>query len=151
MQLHKDLREFVALLDANRVDYVVVGAFAVAYHGYPRYTGDLDILIRPSLENGARVVAVLTQFGFGSIGIEAKDLAIENNIVQLGFPPNRIDLITSISGVTFVEAWETSVQDDLAGVPARIIGKAALLRNKEAAGRPKDLGDADELRKVDAK
>jgi acetolactate synthase regulatory subunit len=147
MPLHKDLREFVELLNSNAVDYLVVGAFAVAHHGFPRYTADLDLLIRPSAENVQRVLHVLAQFGFGSIGIQAADLDCEGKVVQLGVKPNRIDLITSLSGVSFDEAWNSREQGDLDGVAARFIGRSALLRNKESTGRAKDLGDAEELRK----
>jgi hypothetical protein len=147
MPLQKDLREFIELFNSNRVEYVVVGAFAVAYHGYPRYTADLDLLIRPTLHNAERVVSAISQFGLGGIGIGVADLTGEGKIVQLGVKPNRIDLITTLSGVTFDEAWESSEAADLGGVPVRYIGRSALLRNKESTGRAKDLGDADELRK----
>jgi hypothetical protein len=147
MQLHNDLREFVELLNSNEVDYVVVGAHAVAYHGYPRYTGDLDLLIRPSADNAARVLQSLSQFGFGKLPLGADDLQTEGKVVQLGLPPNRIDLITSISGVSFDEVWSARESGDLAGVPTAFIGRDALLRNKESTGRAKDLGDAEELRK----
>lgn len=147
MQIQKDLREFVELLNSNEVDYLVVGAFAVAHHGYPRYTGDLDLLVRPSAENAERVLRALAQFGFGKLEVVANDLRYEGKVVQLGVPPNRIDLITSISGVSFDEAWESREDGELGGLPARFIGRAALLKNKESTGRAKDLGDAEELRK----
>jgi hypothetical protein len=147
MPLQKDLREFVELLNSNKVDYLVVGAFAVAYHGVPRYTGDLDLLLRPTAENAAGAVRAIAQFGFTSLGIEPADLQAPGCVVQLGIEPNRIDLLTSISGVPFDEAWETRVSGDLDGIPMQFIGRDALLRNKEATGRARDLGDAEELRK----
>ena len=147
MQIQKDLREFVELLNSNEVDYLVVGAFAVAHHGYPRYTGDLDLLIRPSAENADRVLRALSQFGFGKLDVAADDLRYEGKVVQLGLPPHRIDLITSVSGVSFDEAWLSRESGDLGGVPAPFIGRDALLKNKESTGRAKDLGDAEELRK----
>lgn len=147
MPLNKDLREFLALLNSNGVEYLVVGAFAVAFHGFPRYTADLDLLVRSSPENAARVIQALRDFGFGSLGIQTSDLESPRKIVQLGVKPNRIDLITSISGVTFEEAWAARRHGDLEGVPTHFIGSAELLRNKESTGRAKDLGDADELRK----
>jgi hypothetical protein len=147
MPLNKDLREFVGLLNSNRVEYVVVGAFAVAFHGYPRYTGDLDLLLRPTAENACRVLQSLSQFGFGNLGIEAEDLQTPGKVIQLGVQPNRIDLLTAISGVTYEEAWATSEEAQLEGLAVRFIGRAALLRNKESTGRAKDLGDAEELRK----
>jgi hypothetical protein len=147
MPLSKDLREFVALLNSNKVDYLVVGAFAVAYHGYPRYTGDLDILIRPTAENAQRVLQAISQFGFGGLDISAQDLQTTGRVVQFGVRPNRIDLVTSISGLAFEEAWTSRSEASLDGVLTYFIGKEALIRNKQATGRAKDLGDAEELRK----
>ena len=147
MPLSKDLREFIELLNSNEVEYLIVGAFAVAYHGYPRYTGDLDVLIRPTAENADRVLTVLSRFGFSSLGIPAVDLQTYGTVIQLGVQPNRIDLLTGISGVSFEEAWNTRMTGAIEETPAQFIGRAALLRNKESTGRAKDLGDAEELRK----
>ena len=147
MPLNKDLREFLGLLNSNRVDYLVVGAFAVAFHGVPRYTGDLDLLVRPSAENAERVLRALSQFGFGSVSIQLEDLQLPGKVIQLGVEPNRIDLLTAISGVTFEEAWAGRNEAELDGIATHFIGRAALLRNKERTGRAKDLGDAEELRK----
>jgi len=147
MPLNKDLCEFVALLNANAVEYLVVGAYAVSFHGYPRYTGDLDLLIRPTAENAERVLRTMSEFGFGSLPITSDDLQRADYIVQLGVNPNRIDLLTSVSGVTFDEAWDSRCKGDLDGTPTHFIGREALIRNKEATGRARDLGDADELRK----
>ena len=147
MPLNKDLREFLELLNSNEVEYLVVGAFAVAFHGFPRYTGDLDLLVRPTGENADRVLRTLSQFGFGKAGIKATDLQSPGIVIQLGVQPNRIDLLTAISGVSFDEAWETRTHAGLEGVPTQFIGRATLIRNKESTGRAKDLGDAEELRK----
>jgi hypothetical protein len=147
MPLNKDLREFIELLNSNGAEYLVVGAFAVAFHGYPRYTGDLDLFVRPTKANAERVLSALSQFGFGKAGIEVADLQSSGMIIQLGVQPNRIDLLTAISGVGFDEAWATRRQAELEGVPTQFIGRASLLRNKESTGRAKDLGDAEELRK----
>lgn len=147
MPLNKDWREFLELFNSNRVDYLVVGAFAVAFHGYPRYTADLDLLVRPTAQNAERVMRALSEFGFGSLGIRAADLCTPGMVVQLGVQPNRIDLLTAISGVNFDEAWEARKTAELDGLPTQFIGRAELLRNKEQTGRAKDLGDAEELRK----
>jgi hypothetical protein len=147
MPLNKDLREFVELLNSNRVDYLIIGAFAVAWYGYPRFTADLDILIRPDSGNAARMLEALRQFGFGALGIEAGDLTAVGQVVQLGVKPNRIDILTSISGVSFEEAWKDRMDGTLDGIPAVFIGRTALIRNKESTGRAKDLGDVEELRK----
>lgn len=146
MQLSKDLREFVELLNSNRVEYVVVGAFAVAWHGYARFTADIDFLVRPDRSNAELVVRALTDFGFASLGIALEDLMRPGRIVQLGVKPNRIDLITSIAGVTFEEVWTSRVAGMLDGLPVAYIGRDALIRNKESTGRPQDVGDAQRLR-----
>jgi hypothetical protein len=147
MPLSKDLREFVALLNSNEVEYLVVGAFAVAYHGFPRYTADLDILVRSSEQNVERVLKTLGEFGFGSIGISKEDLLSSDSVIQLGVKPNRIDILSSISGITFDEAWATRQEADLDGLRANFIGRDALIQNKLATGRARDQGDAEELRK----
>jgi hypothetical protein len=150
MPLSKDLREFVELLNANKVEYLVVGAFAVAHHGVPRYTADLDLLLRASSENAERVLHALSQFGFASLEVRSSDLQQSDTVIQLGVSPNRIDLLTSISGVTFEDAWSTREQGDMDGLVVHFIGRAALIRNKEHTGRARDLGDAEELRKRSA-
>jgi acetolactate synthase regulatory subunit len=147
MPLDKDLCEFLGLLNSNGVEYLVVGAFAVAFHGFPRYTADLDLLVRPTGENAERVLRALSQFGFGNLGIQAEDLQSPGKVIQLGVKPNRIDLLTAISGVSFEEAWATRREAELDGIATRFIGRAALLRNKECTGRARDLGDAEELRR----
>jgi len=147
MPLSKDLREFVELLNSNGVEYLVVGGFAVSYHGFARYTGDIDFLVRPTEENSHRVLAALAQFGFGSLGIQAEDFQLPGKVVQLGVPPNRIDILTSISGVSFDDAWDDRTQGMLEDIATQFIGREALIHNKESTGRAKDLGDAVELRK----
>jgi hypothetical protein len=147
MPLSNDLREFVELLNSNGVEYLVVGGFAVFYHGFARYTGDIDFLVRANEANSHRVLAALSQFGFGSAGIHAEDFQSPDRVVQLGVPPNRIDILTSISGVSFDGAWDSRTAGMLDGVATQFIGREALIRNKESTGRAKDLGDADELRK----
>jgi predicted nucleotidyltransferase len=143
--LQKDLREFVGLLNSHGVDYLIVGGHAVAYHGYPRYTGDVDFFIRPSPENAARVLAVLGDFGFGNTGVSISDLTTPERVIQMGLPPNRIDLLTSISGVSFEDAWAGRVADDLDGLPVLFLGREELLRNKQATGRTKDRDDLEKL------
>ncbi|MEO5922276.1 MAG: hypothetical protein ABIR70_00460 [Bryobacteraceae bacterium] len=147
MPLNKDLREFVALLNSHQVEYLVVGAYAVAFHGYPRYTGDLDILVRPAHDNAAHLLEALAKFGFGGLGIRIQDLEVSGKVVQLGVSPNRIDLVTSITGVTFEQAWGSREPGELDGVEVFFIGRTPLIHNKESTGRAKDLGDAEELRR----
>jgi hypothetical protein len=122
-----------------------VGGHAVAFHGYPRTTGDIDIFVEATEENGGKLAAALADFGFASMGLTARDFLEPDITVQLGYPPHRIDLMTSISGVSFPEAWESRVTATLDGVTIPYIGKAPLLANKAASGRVKDLADRDQL------
>lgn len=145
MDLEEDLREFVELLNALEVRYVVVGAFAVAYHGYPRYTGDIDLFIEPSTENAKQIMKAIDQFGFGATGLSAADFLQDDRVIQLGIAPNRIDLLTSLSGVNFTEAWDTREQGEIAGLRVSIISKELLKRNKAASGRSQDLADLEHL------
>ena len=145
MKLAKDLREFIELLNSHGVEYLVVGGHAVAYHGYPRYTGDIDLFIRATAENAVLVLRVLNAFGFGDAGIEQEDLTASGRIIQLGTPPQRIDLVTEISGVSFEQAWTGRLEALLDGLPVYIIGRRELLQNKRAAGRAKDLADVEAI------
>jgi len=145
MPLQKDWREFIESLNSESVDYLIVGAVAFAFHSNPRFTGDLDIFIRASPENAERLARVLRKFGFASVGLEASDLHQPDQIVQLGVRPNRIDLITSISGVTFDEAWMSRVPAEIDGLPVHFISRRLLIRNKRAVGRAQDLSDLEAL------
>jgi hypothetical protein len=145
-KLLQDLREFIELLNSHEVRYLIVGGFAVAYHGHPRMTGDIDFFVEVSEENARKLEAVLVDFGFGGLGLSAEDFKAPGKIIQLGYPPNRIDLITSISGATFAEAWESRVTGELDGLPVTFVGKDILMANKAASGRPKDMADLDALR-----
>jgi hypothetical protein len=147
MPLSRDLKEFVECLNSNRAEYLIVGALAVSWHGFPRYSGDIDFLVRPTPDNAHRVRAALVQFGFGELDISLTDLTTPGKVIQLGYEPNRIDLMTSITGVRFEDAWETRVAGELDGLPVFYIGRAALLQNKESTGRSKDKIDADQLRR----
>jgi hypothetical protein len=151
MALTKDSREFIECLRSNKVEFLIVGAVAVSWHGFPRYSGDIDFFVRPGRENALRVMAALGQFGFGKLGIALDDLSAEDRVIQLGVEPNRIDLMTSISGVSFDEAWQTHVPAMLDGVAVQLIGRDALIQNKQASGRPKDLIDLAELTRVSRK
>ena len=148
MKLQKDLREFIELLSSREVECIVVGGHAVAFHGHPRFTGDIDFLIRPTIDNARRVMEALQAFGFSHLSLTAEDLTIPDLVVQLGRPPNRIDLMTSISGVAFDEAWAGKESAELDGLPVFLLGREALLKNKEAAGRDKDLADLSRLRVI---
>jgi hypothetical protein len=150
-QLQSDLSEFVALLNSHGVEYLVVGGHAVAFHGHPRLTGDIDFFIRPVRENAERVLKVLADFGFGDLKLNADDLVVQERIVQLGRPPNRIDLLTSISGVSFDDAWATRVPGDLGDSQVNFLGWDALIQNKTASGRDKDRVDVTKLKSIAAR
>lgn len=145
MKLQADLREFIVLLNSHKVEYLIVGGHAVAFHGHPRLTIDIDFLVRPTHENARKLLAALADFGFGSAGIDLAALTTPDRIVQLGRAPNRIDLLTGISGLTFDEASHDRVVGKLDGIRVNIIGLDALLKNKRASARPKDLADVAEL------
>ncbi len=145
MKLPNDLREFIALLNSHDARYVLVGGYAVAYHGFPRYTGDIDFFIDIASDNTERLVTALYDFGFASDTLDAQLFTVENQIIQLGVPPNRIDLLTSISGVTFDEAWANCIRTEIDGQIIPVISLELLRRNKQASARPKDLLDLDNL------
>ena len=145
MPLHSDLREFIELLNSHRVEYLIVGAHALAFHGHPRYTGDIDILVRASPENAGRLAQVISAFGFADTGLGAKDFLTPDQIVQLGQPPNRVDLLTSITGVGFDEAWANRAPAKLEGLPVFFIGLDSLVKNKKATGRTQDQADLEAL------
>ena len=148
MQLPPDWREFIELLNSTGVEYLVVGGHAVGYHGYPRYTGDMDFFVRADRRNAERIIDALIQFGFDSAGELNAALQKPDSVIQLGLPPNRIDLLTSISGVSFDEAVSDSEKTVMDGVPVTLIGRTTLLRNKRASGRTKDLADAEEIERA---
>jgi hypothetical protein len=145
--LTKDLREFVELLVSRRVEFLIVGGHAVAFHGFPRFTGDIDFFVRPSADNAARLLEVLAAFGFAGLGLEVGALLSPDQVIQLGRPPNRIDLLTSISGVDFEAAWSGRVPGELDGIAVDFIGYDELIANKAASGRAKDRLDLEILGK----
>jgi hypothetical protein len=145
LRLPKDLSEFIGLLNSHEVRYLIVGGYAVAYHGYPRVTGDIDIFLDNSGENPSRLEAALAAFGFAGLGLTAEDFRKPGIVVHLGYPPNRIDLLTGISGTSFDEAWERRIEDQFAGLRMLFIDRETLLKNKAATGRAKDLADVEAL------
>lgn len=145
MKLPKDFREFIELLNSESVKYVIVGGYAVAFHGHPRFTGDIDFFVEPSADNAARLRRVMQSFGFGATGLMESDFSVKDQVIQLGIPPVRIDVLTGISGVSFEDAWASRVQSTLDNLSVNFIGKAALIKNKEAAGRTKDAADSEEM------
>lgn len=143
--LNQDFREFIQSLNDNGVRYLIVGGYAVALHGHPRYTKDIDVWIEMSAENAARMVAALEQFGFGSLGLTANDFLLPDQVTQLGQPPNRIDLLVKASGVEFEACYDSRITIELDGMPVSIISLEDLKRNKRASGRLQDLADIENL------
>ena len=145
MEIYPDFKELLELFNAQRVEYVIVGAHALAFHGAIRATKDLDIYVHPTAENASRIIAALDVFGFGSTGLRAGDFAKPDQVVQLGFPPVRIDLMTSIDGVTWEQAIAGKSAGDYGGTPVWFIGRNEFIANKKAMGRLQDLADAERL------
>ncbi len=145
MTLSKDWREFLELLNSRGVEYVIVGAQSLAFHGRPRYTGDLDILIRATPANARTLVRLLNDFGFGQSAFKEADFLEPEQVIQLGRTPGRIDLLTSINGVSDDEAFLTKIAAELDGVPVFILSKESLIKNKRAVARPQDLADLETL------
>lgn len=142
--LNRDFKEFAALLDANGVEYLLVGGYALAAYGHPRYTGDIDFWVSLAPANIERLLAALDQFGFGSPGLKAQDFH-PDSVVQLGSPPQRIDLLAGIDGVQFDDCWSRRSTFEVDGVPLHLIGLEDFKANKRAAGRAKDLADLEAL------
>jgi hypothetical protein len=139
--------EFLKSLNDHGVDYLIIGGYAVGYHGYSRTTDDFDLWVRLRDEKATRIVAALTDFGFGVPELKAELFRKEDQIVRMGVPPNRIELMTTISGVTFDECWQGRMEDEWDGVPVAVIGLDCLRKNERATGRLKDLADLEQLPK----
>jgi hypothetical protein len=132
-------------LNAHQVEYLLIGGYAVGYHGYPRATADMDIWVAIHPQNAGRIVAVLREFGFGLPELSADLFLRENQIIRMGVPPIQIEIITSVSGVTFEECYAERVVDTLGGVAVNLIDLKHLKVNKRASGRYKDLDDLENL------
>ncbi len=145
MVLPKDWREFIESLNSQGVDYVIVGAYALAFHGRPRFTDDIDILIRCSSENAGRVAEAINAFGFGGLGLSASDFEEPYQVIQLGHPPNRIDILTSISGVDPDQIWNHRVPASLDGVPVWFLDRKSMIENKRSTSRDQDKADLKHL------
>jgi predicted nucleotidyltransferase len=145
MRLNRDLREFIELLNSRRVEYVIVGAHSLAFHGRPRYTGDLDILVRPTGDNAKKLLELLNEFGFADAGFKETDFTEAGQVIQLGRPPNRIDLLTDLTGVAIADAFADKLAAEIDGVQVFVLSRQNLIRNKRAVGRPQDLADLDDL------
>jgi len=139
--MNPHFRDMLSALSAEDAEFMVVGAYALAAHGIPRATGDIDIWIRPNKENSQRVWRALKRFGAPVSRLAAEDLTVAEVVFQIGVAPQRIDLLTSIDGVDFEEAWPNRKQAEVEGQRFAVLGRGDMLRNKKASGRPKDLAD----------
>ena len=145
MEVQPDFRELLALFNANQVDYMVIGGYALAFHGAPRFTGDLDLFVKPDPENAQRIIESLDQFGFKSVELSVEDFQGPDQVVQLGVPPVRVDILTAITGVSWPEAVAGRVEGKYGDIPVYYIGRKQFAANKRATGRKRDLADLEAL------
>jgi hypothetical protein len=146
-KLNQDFLEFIRLLETHQIEYLVVGGYAVGFHGFPRYTGDIDFFIAVNETNAQSMLSVFDAFGFADIGVESTDFLKSDFVVEIGREPRKIQILTGIDGVTFAECHAHRIEIDYHGQKIRFIGRDELIRNKAASGRSKDLIDVDELKK----
>jgi len=142
----QDFKEFIALLNKSKIEYLIVGGYAVGLHGYPRYTGDIDIWIKTSEVNSEMMIKILGEFGFNSDDIKKEDFLKLDNVIQLGYPPYRIDLMMLIDGVTFDECYANRIKKEIDEIEIDFIGYDDLIKNKRASGREKDINDINNLK-----
>jgi hypothetical protein len=144
VKVHPDFRDFILALNSNKVEYVIVGSFALAFHGHPRATGDIDIWIRPTSLNAQAALKALKDFGFENIDLKEDDI-LSGKIIQLGYPPVRIDIITVLDGLNSDEIWNSRQLGKFGNLEVAYIGRDAFIKNKRALGRHKDLADLEML------
>ena len=147
--LNRDYRDILSTFIEENVDYLIVGAYALASHGPPRATGDLDLWVRRDANNARRVWRALAKFGAPLSDLKETDLSTPGLVFQIGVEPSRIDIITSIDGVEFDQAWNDRLDVNVEGLAIHVIGRAHLIANKKAVGRPQDLADVARLESLD--
>jgi len=145
MELAQDFKDLLTLLEKYNVDYMIVGGYALAFHGAPRYTGDIDIFVKSDIVNSTKLLSALHDFGFISLGLTQDDFCIPDQVIQLGLPPVRIDILTSISGIDYETAKSHSINTKYGTTSVCFISRDDYLINKRASGRNKDLADIDAL------
>lgn len=146
MELGKDFRDLLELLNHHQVRYLAVGGFAVAVHGKPRYTKDLDLWVEVSVDNAKRIIAALDDFGFASLGLQSEDFLDPDVVIQLGYEPNRVDFLTKLTGIEFANAYPQRTSMKIGELEVPVIDRASLIANKLAMARPRDLEDAKDLK-----
>ena len=145
MEIHKDFKELLELLNSHKVEYLVVGGYALAFHGVPRFTGDIDLFVKPEDANAKRILSVLDEFGFGSLNFSESDFTLPDTVVQLGVPPVRVDIMTSLTGVSWEKAEAGKIRGSYGTTVVSFISKKDLIANKKALGRNKDLAEIEAL------
>ena len=145
MEVQQDFKKLLELFNAHKVEYAIVGGYALAFHGAPRYTGDIDLLIKPDQENARKVLNALKDFGFAALDLSSDDFSSPEKVVQLGAPPIRIDIVTSITGLTWEQISPNRTTGTYGKVPAYYIGKQEFIANRKAVSRHKDLADIEAL------
>jgi hypothetical protein len=145
MEMQSDFKELLELFNKHKVDYMIVGGYALAFHGAPRYTGDIDIYVRPDPENSLRILQALSDFGFDSLGLTTSDFENTEKVVQLGIPPVRVDILTSLTGISWETALSNRIEGKYGDIPAYYIGREQFIVNKKAIARKKDLADLEAL------
>jgi hypothetical protein len=145
MDPQPDFKELLTLLNRHKVEYMIVGAYALAFHGVPRNTGDIDIYVRPVASNAKKVMETLKDFGFGSLNLSDEDFLKPGQVVQLGHPPVRVDILTSISGVSWEQADKGKAAGKYDDVLVHYLGRQEYTANKRATGRKQDLADLEAL------
>ena len=145
MEVQPDFKELLALFNAHNVEYIVVGGYALAFHGSPRFTADLDIYVKPDRDNAHRILEALAEFGFKSVDLSLDDFQDPDRVIQLGVPPIRIDILTAITGVSWEEAYSGKVEGKYGDMTVHYIGRKQFIENKRATGRTRDLADLEAL------
>lgn len=145
MEIQSDFKELLELFNSHKIEYLITGGYALAHHGAPRYTGDIDLFVKPNSDNAKRIISALDEFGFGSLSLTKEDFMEPKQIIQLGVAPCRIDIITSISGVTWEEADTGKIEGTCGGIPVNFVGREQFVKNKKATGRAKDMADLEAL------
>ena len=145
MKTEKGYEEFLELLNKHKVRYCIIGSFALSFHARPRYTKDIDILVEASPENAKKILVVLDEFGFGSLDLRVEDFSEKGNIIQLGYEPVRIDIITSLKGLDFSDVWKNRVQGSYGKQMVNFIDRQNLIKSKKISNRTQDKADLELL------
>lgn len=145
MEIPNDFKELLELFNKHKVEYLIVGGYALAFHGAPRVTGDIDLFVRPQTDNAERILAALDEFGFGSLDVSVEELTRPGMVIQLGVPPVRVDILTRVSGVSWEKADADKVPGRYGQTPVHFISRNDFIANKKATARLKDAADIEAL------